>query len=418
MLIQDMSMKQLMSYQKATARINIWEGAVRSGKSFASLIKFLDFIVNGPKGTFIAIGKTNSTVKRNFVEPLFEMLGVDVQYFAGKQEVTLYGRTIILIGANDERAEGKIRGNTYAGAYVDELTLIPESFFITLLARLSVDGAKLFGTTNPDSPFHWLKKNYIDREEDLDLKVFSFLLEDNPSLSTSYKENLKKEFRGLWYKRFIEGKWVQAEGAIYDFFDEKIHCLDLYPDNAKYHICGVDYGTTNPTSFVLAGYNPNNYPNVWIEKEYYWNSREKNRQKTDSEYSQDLIEFLKGYHVKAVVIDPSAASFKAECIKQGINNIMDAENEVLDGIRFMSKLLANGTLKISKNCKNLIKEIQTYVWDEKSMRLGIDRPVKVNDHAIDACRYLCFSYLRPLYDGSKGMDLEEYRKWKAKMGWQ
>lgn len=419
MLIQDLSDKQRNSIKEANARINIWEGAVRSGKSFASIIKFLDNIVHGPKGPYIAVGKTNTTIKRNLVDPLLEMLGVDVRYYAGKQEMELYDRTIVIVGANDERSEGKIRGNTYAGAYIDEITLIPESFFVTLLARLSIAGAQVIGTTNPDSPFHWLKKNYLDREGELDIKRFQFNLDDNPSLTKTFKEQLKREFRGLWYKRFIEGEWVLAQGAIYDFFEESLHCIDFSPTSSKFHVVGIDYGTTNPCAFTLVGYDPNNYPNLWVEDEYYWDSREKNRQKTDSEYAADLKNFLVKYpNVKAIVVDPSAASFKAELIKAGFGNIIDAKNDVLDGIRFTSKLLANGTLKISKKCKNLIKEISTYCWDDKSLKIGEDRPLKQNDHGCDSLRYSLFTYFKPIYDGTAEKDVDAYRRWKADYGWK
>lgn len=417
MILQDLSKKQLQSVQNSTARINIWEGAVRSGKSHSAVIRFLDYIVHGPDGMLIAVGKTNAALKRNFVDPLLEMLGVDVRYYAGKQEVQLYNRTIVLVGANDERAEGKIRGNTYAGAYVDEITLLPESFWITLLARLSVPGAQLFGTTNPDSPFHWLKRNYIDRQETLDLKTFKFIIEDNPSLTQTFKDNLRREFRGLWFQRYIEGKWVLAEGVVYDFFDENLHCMDFSPTTSRYFVCGVDYGTTNPCAFTLVGYDPSSHPNMWIEDEYYWDSREHNRQKTDTEYAEDLLKFLGQRNIKCIVIDPSAASFKAELIKHGVQNLIDANNDVLDGIRTVSKFLSNGTLKICKRCKNLIKEFGTYAWDENSIKLGIDKPLKTNDHLLDASRYVLMTHFKPIYDGSGGMDPEEYRRWKSEQGW-
>ena len=418
MILQDLSSQQLYSFKHSDARINIWQGAVRSGKSHSAMLRFLDYIMHGPPGTLIAVGKTNASLKRNLVDPLLELLGIDVKYFAGKQEVHLYGRNIILVGANDERAEGKIRGNTYAGGIVDEATLVPESFFVTLLARLSVPNAKLFLTTNPDSPFHWLKKNYIDRQDDLDLKTFQFTLEDNPSLTETFKNSLKAEFRGLWYQRYIEGKWVLAEGTIYDFFDEAIHCLDFGPTSCRYYICGVDYGTTNPCAFSLVGYDPSNYPNLWVEDEYYYDSREKNRQKTDSEYGEDLKRFLQGKNVKTIYIDPSAASFKAELLKKGFTGLVDANNDVLDGIRFTSKLLANGTLKVTRKCKNLIKEFGTYAWNSKSIKLGEDVPLKQNDHLLDSLRYILYTHFKPIYDGSGEMDVDTYRRWKAEHGWQ
>jgi PBSX family phage terminase large subunit len=311
---------------------------------------------------------------------------------SGKGEIKLWGRTIDVVGANDERAEAKIRGSEYVGALLDEVTILPENFVKMLFSRLSVTGAKLFGSTNPDSPFHWLKVDYFDRAADMDVKVFSFSLEDNPALDEDYKRNLKKEYSGLWYQRYIEGKWVLAEGAIYDFFDDKIHVLDHPPGPATYYIVGIDYGTSNPCAYTLIGYNSGSYPNMWLEKEYYYDSKAKNRQKSDSEYVKDLVDFVAGYPVKAVYVDPSALSFKVEMRKNGINNIFDAVNDVLPGIRFTGQLISNGTFKVCKNCINAIKEFSTYVWDEKASKRGLDQPVKQNDHVMDSLRYALFTH--------------------------
>lgn len=346
------------------------------------------------------------------------MLGVDVKHSKGNRELHLYGRTIHLVGCADERAEAKIRGPTFSGAYVDEITLIPESAFGMLLSRLSIPGAKLFGTTNPDSPYHWFKRDFLDREGELDLKSWKFKLEDNPSLTEEYKNAIKTEYKGLWYNRFIEGLWVQAEGAVFDFFEDSLHLLDGSPFNARYYVVGVDYGTSNPTAFSLIGYNPENYPHLWLEDEYYWDSRAKQRQKTDSEYAEDLIRFIQGKNVKMICIDPSAASFKAELIKHGIGNTVDANNDVLDGIRFHSKLLSNGTFKICRNCVHSIKEYRSYIWDDKSLKLGIDKPVKQNDHCLDSIRYSIMTHFKPIYDGKGEMDVQTYRRWKAEQGWR
>ena len=380
----DLSLKQKHTLINSTARMNFWVGAVRSGKSYASLIRWLEYIQEAPPGNLVMIGKTASTIKHNLVDEICNLIGSDARYFVGKNELNLWGRRIYLIAAVDERSEQRIRGSSFAGAYIDEATLIPESFWTMLLSRLSIPGAKLFATTNPDTPFHYIKKNYLDRVDKLDMKIFNFYLDDNPSLTDEFKTSLKQEYRGLWYRRYILGQWILAEGTIYDFFDEEIHTILYPPGRGQSYYIGIDYGTKNPCAFVLVAHNPNHYPNMWVEKEYYYDSTKSNRQKTDTEYAEDLIKFTEGYPIDGIYVDPSAASFKLECQRQGIRNIYDAENEVLDGIRFVAGLLTNGTLKICKCCKNLISEMGSYVWNEKSKNLGKDVPNKDHDHCFAA----------------------------------
>lgn len=387
----DPSHLQLQSYRESNARINIWEGAVRSGKTYISLWRFLTELSEGPPGEYVMISRTYDSFKRNVLPELASMIGSDAKYYKGNRELNIWGKTIHVVGADDERAEAKIRGPTFSGAYVDEITIIPESVFRMLISRCAMRGAKIFGTTNPDSPYHWLKKDFLDGNPDV--KSWQFKLNDNPCLEEKDKEYLRRQYKGLWYQRFIEGKWVQAEGSIYDYFDEKIHVIDFAPSYTSSYIVGVDYGTTNPCAFVLIGHDPNRFPNFWVEDEYYFDSRVAQRQKTDSEYAEDLKKFLSGHPIQAVYLDPSAVSFRMELQKQGVNNLYEADNQVLDGIRFVSKLLNNGTLKICRSCKNVIKEFQSYVWDEKSAINGVDKPKKSNDHALDAIRYALFTHL-------------------------
>jgi len=214
----------------------------------------------------------------------------------------------------------------------------------------------------------------------------------------------------MWYKRYIEGEWCLAEGLVYDFFDENIHTVDYIHGFANQYILGIDYGTTNPCAFVLIGLNFNNYPNIWVEKEYYWDSKIEQRQKTDGEYCDDLKKFVEGYNITHSYVDPSAASFITEIKRNTQLPVYLAENDVLDGIRFVAKLFSNGQLVVTKKCKNIIKEIQSYRWDEKSIKLGIDKPIKQNDHLLDALRYLIFSHL--YNKDSQGLDLQKYRELK------
>ena len=365
---------------------------MRAGKSFIGLLKWLDFCKRGPKGPLIICGRTDKTIKRNIIAPLQELIGNAVQYSIGKGEVTLYNRTMYVVGANDDRAEAKIRGSEFAGALIDEASLLPENFFKMLLSRLSIPEAQLFCSTNPDSPYHWLKTDFIDREEELDLKVFSYNIRDNPTLSEKYIKDLSAEYQGLWYKRYILGEWCVADGAVYDFFNEDFHVIPMPLSTANYYIVGVDYGTTNPCVFTLIGYNPSQYPNMWLEKEYYFDSKKESRQKSDYDYAKDLVNFIRGYNVKRIYIDPSAASFKQELRRNGIYNVSDAVNDVVPGIRYVGQLLSNGTFKVCSNCIETIKEFSNYLWDSKATNKGKDIPIKKFDHSMDALRYALFTH--------------------------
>lgn len=391
-ITESLSKKQIESFRGSNSRINIFEGPVRAGKSFIALLRWIEFCRSGPEGPLIICGRTDKTIKRNIINPLQDLVGSAVRYSIGKGEVYMYNRLMYVVGANDERAAAKIQGSEFAGALIDELSIMPESFFKMLLSRLSVKGAQLFGSTNPDSPYCWLKKDFIDRRNELDCKVFSFSLEDNPSLNEEYKKQLKREYQGLWYKRYIEGLWVQAEGAVYDFFDAQHHVIDHAPGPATMYFVSIDYGTQNPCVFLLFGYNAGLYPNIWCEKEYYYDARAKMRQKSDYEYAQDFVKFLDGIQPEAIYIDPSASSLKVEFQRQGIKGVRDAINDVLPGIRFQGQLISNGTYKICSACKETIKEYSNYVWDEKSCKSGKEEPIKKFDHTLDATRYFLFTH--------------------------
>jgi PBSX family phage terminase large subunit len=391
MQFPDFSPKQLHAYLNSNSRINTWEGSVRSGKSFSALWRFIKELRQGPDGEYIICGKSERTVLHNIIQPLQHMTHGIIRYNRGLGEFKLFDKKVYVVGANDERAEGKIRGSTFAGALVDEISIIPESFFRMLLSRLSVPDAKLFGTTNPDSPYHWLKTDFIDNAEITNKSIFKFKLEDNPSLTQEFINDLKKEYKGLWYKRFIEGNWVLAEGAIYDFFDQSIHVVRDAPTYAKYWILGIDYGTTNAFAAVLIGFNDDVRPNLWVEKEYYWDSKARGYQKTDMEYAIDIQREFGDYPLRLIYLDPSAASFQVE-LRRNKKTVKEANNDVMDGIRFVSSLFTGGDLVIKKGCNNLVKEIEGYVWDDKSNKDGKDRPIKQRDHALDALRYALYSH--------------------------
>lgn len=398
------SHKQLDVIANSTARINVMDGSVRSGKTIASLVTWIMFVSAAPPGELLMVGKTERTLKRNILDVLEQIVGSRYfKYNLGAGEVTLFGRRIYLVGANDLRSEGKIRGLTLVGAYGDEISLWPESFFIMLLSRLSVPGARFIGTTNPDSPYHWLKTNYLDRAEELNLKRWHFTLEDNPNLDPAYIEALKKEYTGLWYKRFILGLWVMAQGVIYDMFDEIKHKIPTVErEYSEYHIA-VDYGTQNPTTFGLWGKcAKGEYAGKWIKiKEYYYSGREENKQKTDEEYYQDLEKFAGDLGIKYVIVDPSAASFITLIRKKGKFKVKPAKNDVIEGIRNMATALNRGLILYNDCCTNTFREFYSYVWDERAAERGEDRPLKQNDHCMDSDRY----FVNTTIFGNKGLSI-------------
>jgi PBSX family phage terminase large subunit len=402
-----LSAKQIRSIAEANARINVWAGAVRSGKTVSSLLRWLVYVASAPRGELVVVAKTSQTAMRNVFSPLqdyavFGDLATQTRYTPGAASGTILGRRVWVIGANDTRAESRLRGLTAAGAYVDEASLVSEEFFSQLLARMSVPGAKLFATTNPDNPAHWLRRNYILREDELDLRHWHFLLDDNPSLDEAYKDSIKAENVGLWYRRRVLGEWCAAEGAVYDMWDPDVHVVDIIPPVQAWLTIGLDYGISNPTAALLLGLcntgggTDGTRPCLFLVDEWRWDSRQRHRQLTDVEMSGKLREWL--YSVRFpgtrlhgpvpqyVVVDPSAASLKVQLHQDGWN-VADADNSVVDGIRLVSSLLARRQLKVSRSCTGWTDEIGGYAWDDRAALLGEDKPVKADDHSMDAGRY-------------------------------
>jgi len=377
----------LRSIRESTARLNIWEGAVRSSKTVCSLIRWVEYVATAPPGPLLMAGKTERTLKRNLLGPLLEMVGPKrFRLVSGAGELHLLGRMIYLAGANDERAEQKIRGLTLAGAYGDELSLWPESFFRMLLSRLSIEGAAFFGTTNPDSPYHWLKREFLDRSAELDLRSWHFRLSDNLSLSPAYIQALQAEYTGLWRKRYVEGLWVAAEGAVFDMFDEEAHVTAECPAAGRW-FCGIDYGTTNPFHAVLVCAGDGR---MHVAHEWRYDSTTRGRSKTDAEYARDIKGWLDrlGIQPEFVFIDPSAASFIEAARREQISGVWAADNAVLDGIRRMARLFSARRLTISPDCQELLREVAGYAWDPRAQERGEDRPLKQADHGCDALRYV------------------------------
>ena len=375
--------------------INILEGSIRGGKTFGLHPKILYCCAYDVGGLRVITGVSKQTVYNNVLSDLFNLVGPsNYSYNRSNGRLRLFDSDWLVIGARDEGSERYIRGLTVGIAMCDELSLMPQSFFEQLLGRMSPEGARLYATTNPDNPYHWLKAKFLDNAElraDKILWSEHFTMADNPNLTTEFIKRQKRLHRGFFYKRFIEGEWVIAEGAIYrdswsddlvyDFKDEPqgLRCPGVHQ-----RVIAIDYGTTNPMVF-LDIYDDERI--FWVVREYYWDSVAEAQQKTDAEYADDLMRFIGPQRNAKVIVDPSAASFKAEMTKRGIYHV-DAENEVNEGIRKAAMVLNQRLVRFCRQtAPKTIQEMQTYAWDPKAAQHGEEKPLKIHDHGPDAFRY-------------------------------
>lgn len=380
----------------------IADGAIRSGKTVSMSLSFVLWAMSCFNGqNFAMCGKTIGSFRRNVLFWLKLMLKsrgyAVVDHRSDNLVVITRGEienNFYIFGGKDESSQDLIQGITLAGVFFDEVALMPESFVNQATGRCSVDGSKYWFNCNPDGPYHWFKVNWIDKQKEKKLLYLHFTMDDNLSLSERIKERYRSMYTGVFYKRYILGLWCMAEGIIYDMFDQDIHVKPIKDffqkliDNHRY--VSIDYGTQNATAMLLWN---KGLDGIWYcIREYYYSGREEGKQKTDSEYADDLKKWLDGTKVKAIIVDPSAASFIAELRKRDYK-VLKAKNDVEDGIRLVGTKLNQHKIIIAASCINTIKEFASYIWDEKAAERGKDAPVKQHDHAMDAVRYFVYTIL-------------------------
>ncbi len=375
----------------------IADGSIRSGKTISMIDSFLTWSLYTFHGeAFIVSGRSSGALKRNVLRPMLQILqakGLGYYYNRSENYLEIGGNTYYLFGASTEASQDVIQGLTAAGAYADEAALFPQSFIEQMIGRCSVPGARIWMNCNPESPYHFLKTDYIDKAKTKKILHLHFTMDDNLSLDKDVKERYERLYSGIWYKRMILGEWVLAEGIIYDMFSDDMLFTDDEFTATKKSECrryiAIDYGTTNPMVF-LDIYDDGT--TLWVRHEYYYDSKAEMRQKTDEQYANDFDAFVAGEYPDFVIIDPSAASFKVVLRGKGYR-VKDANNDVNDGIRLVAMLMTCRKLRIHESCKNTRREMASYVWDEKAAQRGEEKPVKTNDHTCDALRYGCKTML-------------------------
>jgi PBSX family phage terminase large subunit len=406
------------------AAIIAYDGAVRSGKTVGQLLHWIRYCLHGPQGLLLIGGRTERTIANNLIRPLQAWFGSrSIVYRQSTGVCTIFGRECLVVGFNDAQAQTKIQGLTLAGALLDEAATIPESAFTMLVSRLSVPGARLFLTCNPEGPEHWLKRKWLDRarlwidkngvthqqddKNTLNLYRVTFVLDDNTWLvnnNPQYITELKKQYTGLYYRRMIESEWVAAEGAVYPMWDPDRHVIpwSQLPPMSRILAVGCDYGTTNASTGIMLGmhaikdkYGRITGHDLYAIDEFRYDSRAGNPRITDADLSQRFRTWLHKPHLpyetalaaEWVFVDPAAASFKVQLAQDGIRNLADGENNVSYGISRIATLLDTDRLHVSDRCRGLIEEFPGYSWDPKASDQGLDKPIKQADHSLDGLRY-------------------------------
>ena len=376
--------KQLEYLKYCNHRWNVKVGATGSGKSFA------DFAVTIPKrimacrgeGLIVLLGNTRGTLERNILEPMRQWWPGNVGAIRSDNTVELFGKKVYALGADSKKHVARIQGATFEYVYGDEITTWSEEVFQMLKSRLRCEHSRFDGTCNPDNPEHWFKQ-FLD--SDADIYQQSYVIDDGV-LPPHIIAELKKEYAGtVYYDRYILGEWCQASGLIYKLNDYNL--VDTVPERGEYYI-SVDYGTLNPFSAGLWCWDGKTATRI---REYYYSGREERSNKTDEEYYADLEQLAGELQVKAVIVDPSAASFIETIRRHHRFTVRKAINDVVPGIMTTARYLQDGTIRIHRCCEDAIREFKLYRWDEECSE---DRPVKDNDHAMDEIRYFVMTVLR------------------------
>lgn len=374
----------------------ICDGSIRSGKTVSMAVGFILWSLSRFNNQSFAIcGRTIESLRRNVVVHIPEWLEglctVVERRSENKIVITVGGRsnTYYLFGGRDESSYTLIQGITLAGVLFDEVALMPRSFVEQAMARCSVAGSKFWFNCNPESPSHWFYQEWIQKALDRNMLYLHFTMGDNLSLDPEVKARYEAMYSGVFYDRYIRGIWTVAEGLIYTMFNQSFHIVPSVPRAYEEYYISCDYGTLNPTSAGLWGLERGKWYRI---REYYYDGRKENCQRTDEEHYTALEALADGLPIRKAIVDPSAASFIEVIRRHGRFIVEQASNRVLDGIRDVATHLHAGDFFICDCCKDCIREFGLYRWDEKAIE---DRPLKTDDHAMDDVRYFVRAAFAP-----------------------
>lgn len=363
--------------------IVIADGAIRSGKTIAMIIGFLTWSQEMFSGqSFILAGKTMGALKKNVVRPMLQMLeawGWPYSYVRSGTDARLEvgNNTYYLYGANTEASQDALQGLTAAGAYADEAALFPQNFIDQMIGRCSADGAKIWMNCNPENPHNYIHEEFIQKAKEKKVYRLHFTMDDNLTLPKKTKERYYRTWAvgSVFYKRFILGLWVAADGLIYQQFadnvkDYLVSSSWLNDNPIMYAVIGVDFGGTKSAhSFTLTGFTAG-FKQVVVLDEYYCKKRINPKQLQD-----DFIDFVKRARSKYKVYEAYCDSAEQTLIAGleiacthahvGIDIKNAIKGPINDRIAFYNSLIAQNRWKVMKHCKHIIGAFEQAVYDDK-----------------------------------------------------
>lgn len=377
--------------RSAEADFVIADGAIRSGKTIACIIGFLTWSQEMFSGeSFILAGKTVGALKKNVIRPMLQIMeawGWPYEYIRSGTDarIEIGQNTYYLYGANTEAAQDALQGLTAAGAYLDEAALFPQSFIDQAIGRCSILGSKVWMNCNPEGPHHYIREEFLLPEKQKEKKVYHlhFMMKDNLSLSPSVIRRYERAWPhgSVFYKRFILGLWVAADGLIYQEFAD--HVKDylitekwLKDNQIIYAVIGVDFGGTKSAhSFTLTGFTKG-YKQVIVLDEYYCKKRI-----GPDQLQKDFVDFVKRaqkkYKVYEAYCDSAEqtliAGLEMACMQAhvGIDIRNAIKGPINDRIAFYNSLIAQHRWKVMEHCTHIIEAFEQAVYDDKKVNADV-----------------------------------------------
>lgn len=391
MAISNKQMKILAFPYTKKYQALICDGAVRSGKTSLMTIAFVDWAMREFNNTNFGIcGKTVGSAIKNIITPYMAMAyskKYNISFTrSDNRMIVRYGNktnTFYVYGGKDESSYMLIQGITLAGVLLDEVALLSRSFVEQALARcLSYKNRRYWFNCNPSNPKHWFYEEWIQQADKHRALHLHLLMTDNPALDEETIQETENTWSGVFYERYVLGRWVVADGLVYPMFNEPFCVVETIARPYEKYYVSNDYGTNHPLVYHLFGLSRG----VWYLIKEFYHDGQRNGQKTAGDYYSDLLEFTKGINIKQFIKDnaPIASSFNVLLVRKGDFKNRLADNDVSPGLQDVATALKTGLLKINDCCKNTIREFGIYSWNPKSTE---DEPIKENDDCMDCLRY-------------------------------